>query len=411
MSGAAARQVVIAGAGASGDAAAEGLRKAGFDGRVVLVGGEPHPAYHRPYLSKEFLRDELPLERLPLRKGDAYQAMDVEWLASTRVVTASARDRAVTLDDGRSLPFDVLVLATGGTPRWLPGIPRLSNVLSLRSLDDGIVLKDVVAASQRLLVIGAGFIGAEVAASARTLGKDALVVEIAPVPLQRALGDEMGEVYARLHRDRGVDLRTSTSVTEWVTSGDRVTGVVLSDGSREEVDAALVAVGIQPDIALATELGLPIEAGGVVVDEALSAAPGIYACGDIAAHLHPVLGALVRVEHWQVARKQGAAVGQAIATGDRPFDDIPWFWSDQYDVKLQYLGHAAQFDRAVWRGDRDGRSFSVWYLRGGKVDGVLAFNDARSIRFGRDLIRRRVVVAPEQLADESSDLKAMAAST
>jgi 3-phenylpropionate/trans-cinnamate dioxygenase ferredoxin reductase component len=401
---------VIVGAGAAGDAAAEALRKAGFDGSVVLVGRDRQPAYHRPYLSKQFLRDELPLDRVLLRRPDDYEKLGIEWIGERSAVAASRRDSSVTLDDGRSLPFDVLVLATGGSPRWLETVPRLANVFALRTLADGVALKQALAGARRPLVIGAGFIGAEVAASARMLGKEALVVEVAPVPLGRALGEEVGLVYARLHRDRGVDLRLSTSVAEWVTDGDRVEAVRLSDGAREEVDLVLVAVGIEPELSVARDLDLPMEAGGVAVDETLRAAAGVYCAGDIAAHLHPVYGRHLRVEHWQVARKHGQAIGQAIAGGPRPYEELPWFWSDQYDVNLQYVGHAAAFDRTVWRGDRDGGRFSVFYLKEGRVEAVLAVNDGRTIRFGRQLISGRVAVPPEALADETSDLRELARS-
>ena len=405
---AAERRVVIVGAGAAGDGAAEALRKAGFDGPVVLVGRDRHPAYHRPYLSKQFLRDELPIDRVGLRKPDDYGKLGIEWIGDRRAVAASRRDSSITLDDGRSLRFDVLVLATGGSPRWLDTVPRKDNTFALRTLDDAVALKQALAAARRPLIIGAGFIGAEVAASARTMGKDALVVELAPVPLGRALGEEMGQVYARLHRDRGVDLRLSTSVAEWIADGDRVQAVRLSDGTREEVDLVLVAVGIEPELALARDLDLPLQAGGVAVDEALRAGVGVYCAGDIAAHLHPVYGRHLRVEHWQVARKQGQAIGEAIAGEPAPYPELPWFWSDQYDVNLQYLGHAAGFDQAVWRGDRDGGRFSVFYLKEGRVEAVLALNDARTIRFSRELIGGRVSVSPEALADEASDLRALA---
>ena len=400
--------VLIVGAGAGGDAAAMALRKAGFDGRIVLVSADRHPAYQRPYLSKEFLRDELPEERVFLRRPEAYEEQRIEWWGRRRAVAADRRASSITLDDGSSLRFETLVLATGGTPRWLPDVPRLSNVQALRTLDDSVELKQLLAASRRLFVIGAGFIGAEVAASARARGKDVLLVEVAPVPLGRALGEEMGEVYARIHREHGVDLRTATSVTRWHTRGDRVEAVELSDGTREEVDAVLVSVGIEPEIALARDLGLPLGSGGVLVNPMLEAQPGVYCAGDIAAHLHPLYGRHLRVEHWQVARKQGEAVGKAIAGEGGPVEELPWFWSDQYDVKLQYLGHAAKFDSAVWRGDRDSDRFSVFYLQEGLIEAVLAVNDARTIRFSRELIRRRRPVDPALLGSESADLRELA---
>jgi len=396
-------RVVIVGAGAAGDGAAEALRKAGFDGPVALLGRDRHPAYHRPYLSKQFLRGELPIDRVQLRKPDDY-----EWLGERIVTAANRRDATVTLDDGRSLPFDVLVLATGGHPRWLDGVPRLSNVFALRSLDDGVALKEALDQAHRPLIVGAGFIGAEVAASARMMGKEPIVVELAPVPLVRALGEDMGRVYARIHRDHGVDLRLSTAVSEWIADGDRVAAVRLGDGAREDVDLVLIAVGIEPEVSLAHDLELPMAAAGVAVDETLRAGEDVYCAGDIAAHRHPVFGRHLRVEHWQVARKQGQAIGQAIAAGATPYQELPWFWSDQYDVNLQYLGNAAAFDQTVWRGDREGERFSVFYLQEGRIQAVLAVNEPRTIRFSRDLISSQAVVVPEALADEGSDLREVA---
>jgi 3-phenylpropionate/trans-cinnamate dioxygenase ferredoxin reductase subunit len=402
------RRVLIVGAGAAGDGAAEALRKAGFDGSVVLVGRDPQPAYHRPYLSKQFLRGELPIDRVRLRNPDDYGKLGIEWLGERTAVAASRADSAVTLDDGRSLRFDTLVLATGGRPRWPDTIPRLDNVFALRTLADAAALKEALDAARRPLIVGAGFIGAEVAASARALGKEPIMVELAPVPLGRALGEDMGRIYARIHRDHGVDLRLSTSVTEWIADGSRVAAVRLGDGPPEDVDLVLVAVGIEPELGLARDLALPEEAGGVAVDGALGAVDGIYCAGDIAAHLHPVLGRRLRVEHWQVARKQGQAIGEAIAGEPRPYEELPWFWSDQYDVNLQYLGHAAAFDRVVWRGDPEGEKFSVFYLREGLVEAVLALNEARTIRFTRELIASRAPVDPDALADESTDLRELA---
>jgi 3-phenylpropionate/trans-cinnamate dioxygenase ferredoxin reductase component len=404
------RQVIVVGGGAAGDGAVESLRRAGFDGGIVLVGAERNPVTYRPYLSKEFIRGEVPEEKVLLRGADPYEGMDVEWLHGRRAVEGSLRDRSVTLDDGRQVPFDSLVLATGGLPRSLPGVPPATNVFTLRTLDDCVALREALAGGGRLLVIGAGFIGAEVAASMRARGMAVLLVEVAPVPLARALGEDMGRIYAQVHRDHGVDLRTGASVAEWHLEGDLVRAVGLADGTREEVQAVLVAVGIRPELSLAERLGLPLASGGVWVDAALQAEPGVYCAGDMAAHLHPLYGRHLRVEHWQVARKQGQAVGRAIAGRPEPVEELPWFWSDQYDLKLQYLGHAAGFDRAVWRGRVEDGRYSIFYLNGGVVDAVLAVNEARSVRFARELIQRRARVHPDLLGSESVDLKELARS-
>ena len=401
-------QVGIVGAGAAGDAAAMALRKHGYDGSIVLIGADRHRPYERPFLSKQYLRGEVPIERVFLHPPQEYESQRIELLSGRTVVKAGRADQSVVLDDGRSIRFDTLILATGGTPRQLSGVPNLSNVFTLRSLDDSTAIKAALAESSRLLLLGAGFIGAEVAASARMQGKEVLLVEVAPVPLGRALGQQMGEIYARIHRSRGVDLRTNTSVSRWLTAADRVVGVELSDGSREQIDSVLVAIGIEPRLELARDLGLELGAGGVLVDEALRAAPKILCAGDIASHLHPLYGRRLRVEHWQVAQKQGAACGAALAAESKPFEELPWFWSDQYDVNLQYLGNAQDFDQTVWRGEPESEQFSVFYLKDGVIDAVLSVNDGRTGRRSRELIRRRLPVDPRALADVETDLRELA---
>ena len=264
--------------------------------------------------------------------------------------------------------------------------------MTLRTLANSKAIRKALEGARRLLLIGAGFIGAEVAASARMLDKDVLIVEALPVPLQRALGHDVGEIYAAIHRDHGVDVRTGTKVDEWHVAGGQVTGVTLSDGKREEVDIVLVAVGIEPNLDLAKALGLPVEQSGVRVDDGLRAGDRVYVGGDIALHPHPVLGRAIRVEHWEVAKNHGRAIAASICEGDKPYTRLPYFWSDQYDVNLEYRGHASGDDEAVWRGDRDGRRFSVFYLRDGVVEGVLSMNDSKTNEAGGKLIegRRRV---------------------
>jgi 3-phenylpropionate/trans-cinnamate dioxygenase ferredoxin reductase component len=400
-------RAVIVGAGAGGDAAAMGLRKQGFEGEVVLLGEEEHRPYERPYLSKQFLRGEIPDEKAFLRPEGEYDSQGIDYRAGARVVRADRASRELSLDSGERIGFDHLVLATGSTPRRLAGVPDASNVFTLRSLNDARVLRQGIAASGRVLLVGAGFIGAEIAASARQMGKDVLMVEVAAVPLERVLGADIGRVYARIHRDHGVDLRTETAVDEWIVEGDRVAAVILSDGRREEVDVAVIAIGVTPNLELAEQLGLDIGPEGLMTDESLRAGPEIYAVGDIAAHLHQVYGRRLRVEHWQVAQRQGTAVAAAIAGDDTPYTQLPWFWSDQYDVNLQYLGHAYQFDQTVVRGDLDGEKFSVFYLKAGVIEAVLSVNDGRTGRFSRELISRRAQVEPSILSDPDSDLRAL----
>jgi len=383
------KRVVIIGGGGTGDYAAFTLRKKGFDGDITILSGDVDRPYDRPYLSKEFLRGEVERPKVFLHDEAEYAKERIDLRLDTRVTGGSLSERKLTVDRGADVPFDVLVLGLGGTPRRLPGIPEGDNVLTLRSLRDSSRIREALAGARRLLLVGAGFIGAEVAASARQLGKDVLIVEALPVPLQRALGTDVGKIYGDIHRDHGADLRTGTKVEEWHAAGGRVTGVTLSDGKREDVDLVLVAVGIEPNLELPKALGLPIEGGGVRVDESLRAGDGVYVGGDVALHPHPVLGRAIRVEHWEVAKNHGRAIAASIADGARPYTRLPYFWSDQYDVNLEYRGHASGEDEAVWRGDRQARKFTVFYLRDGVVEGVLSMNDSKANEAGGALIESR----------------------
>jgi 3-phenylpropionate/trans-cinnamate dioxygenase ferredoxin reductase subunit len=400
----AAKRVVIVGGGGTGDYAAFALRKKGFDGEVQIISADVNRPYDRPYLSKEFLRGEVELPKVFLHDEADYSKERIELRLNQRVVGGSVASRTLTLEGGGKVGFDILVLGLGGTPRWLPGVPHADNVLTLRSLRDSQAIRKAINGSSRILLVGAGFIGAEVAASARLLGKEVLMVEASPVPLSRALGQEVGKIYASIHRDKGVDVRTGTTVENWHKKGESVAGVTLSDGRREEIDLAILAVGIEPNLEIPKALGLPMEGGGVSVDEGLKAADGVYCGGDIAYHPHPVLGRAIRVEHWEVAKNQGRAIGAAIASGDSPYTRLPYFWSDQYDVSLEYRGHASGDSHAVWRGDRKGLAFSVFYFTDGLVDAVLSMNDKKTNELGGKLIESRKPFDKAALADTNVDL-------
>jgi len=399
------RRVVIVGGGGTGDYAAFTLRKRGFDGEVLILSADHDRPYDRPYLSKEFLRGEIERPKVYLHDESDYAKEKIELRLGQRVTGGSLDRRTLELQGGEEVSFDTLVLGLGGTPRRLPGIPEAENVVTLRSLGDSQAIRNALERSQRLLLVGAGFIGAEVAASARKLGKDVLIVEALPVPLQRALGKDVGDIYAEIHRANGVDVRTGTTVDGWNVAGGNVTGVTLSDGSRHDVDLVLVAVGIEPNLDLPKALGLPIEGGGVRVDETLRAGENVYVGGDIALHQHPVLGRAIRVEHWEVAKGHGRGIGASIADRPAPYTKIPYFWSDQYDVNLEYRGQASGDDQAVWRGDRGARAFSVFYLRDGIVAGVLSMNDSKTNEAGGKIIESRRRVDPSSLESaELSDL-------
>lgn len=405
------KRVVIVGGGGVGDATAFALRKRGFDGEVVILSADHNRPYDRPYLSKEFLRGEVELPKVFLHGEGDYSKEKIELRLNQRVIGGSLADHKVTLEGGDEVDFDVLVLGLGGTPRWLPGVPHSDNVHTLRSLRDSQAIRKALKESSRILLVGAGFIGAEVGASARQLGKDVLMVEAAPVPLSRALGEKVGEIYASIHKSKGVDVRTATKVEKWHTKGERVDGVTLSDGRREQVDVVILAVGIDPNLEIPKALGLPMEGGGVSVDEGLRAVEGVYCAGDIAFHPHPVLGRGIRVEHWEVAKNQGRGVAAAIVDGPAPYKKLPYFWSDQYDVSMEYRGYASGDHREVWRGDREGLAFSVFYLSEGLVDAVLSMNDKKTNEAGGKLIEARLHVDEAALSDASIDISELIPAT
>jgi 3-phenylpropionate/trans-cinnamate dioxygenase ferredoxin reductase subunit len=399
-----AKRVVILGGGGVGDAAAVALRKKGYDGEIVILSADSDRPYDRPFLSKEFLRGEIELPKVFLRDEAEYSKEGIELRLGQSVVGGSLAGRTLSLEGGAEVTFETLVIATGGTPRRLADAPTSYNVMTLRSLRDCQAIRDALGKASRLLLVGAGFIGAEVGASARQLGKDVLMVESAPVPLARALGTEVGEVYASIHSSHGVDVRTGTTVKEWHSYGGRVNGVTLADGRREDVDLVLIAIGIDPNLDVPRALGLPIEGSGVRVDEGLRAADDVYCGGDIAMHRHPILGESIRVEHWEVAKHHGRGIANSIASGYAPVTRLPYFWSDQYDVSLEYRGHASGDDRAVWRGDKEGLHFSVFYLRGGRIHGVLSMNDTKVNEIGGKLIESRMICDENKLGDASVDL-------
>jgi 3-phenylpropionate/trans-cinnamate dioxygenase ferredoxin reductase component len=381
--------------------AAEALRQAEFDGRILIVGREQHVPYERPPLSKEYLRGEQGLETLPARGEEWYAEQDVELRLGAEVTALDAGGPSVELGDGEAIDADAVLLATGGTPRRMPG-PTSDRVLYLRTIEDADRIREVME-SGRLVVVGAGFIGAEVAASARSRGVEVTVLERGEVPLNRALGDEMGELYGQIHRDHDVDLRTGVMV-EGIedTAGEVV--VRLGDGDSVEADAVLVGIGIAPNTELAEAAELEVENGVLVDERCMTSADGVFAAGDMANHLHPLFGRL-RVEHFDNAIKMGAAAARSMMGSAEAFDDPHWFWSDQYDVNLQYAGFAKQWDDVVVRGSTDDRQFAAFYMNEGVLLAALGMNRGRDVRRAMKLIGTRP--DPARLRDEDVDLRTL----
>ncbi len=358
---------VIVGAGLAGAKAAEALRDNDFDGHIVLIGSEERLPYERPPLSKEFLAGTKSLPEFTVQPPAWYRDHDVELMLGTEVTAVDPAGRVVTLPDGETLGYDKLLLATGSRSRR----PKLAGadapgVHYLRTLEESEALDAVLRDGRSLAVIGAGWIGLEVAATARQRDVAVTVVDTARLPLLAALGPQVGEVFAALHRDHGVDLRLDSGVEEIRVTDGRAAGLRLADGSDVAADAVLVAVGAAPNIELAEAAGLALADGGVGVDASLCTSdPDIYAAGDIAAADNPLLGTRIRTEHWANARKQPAVAARNMMGKDDPpatYDELPYFFTDQYDLGMEYVGHAEADARVVFRGDVAGREFTAFWL-------------------------------------------------
>jgi 3-phenylpropionate/trans-cinnamate dioxygenase ferredoxin reductase component len=361
---------VIVGAGLAGAKTAEALREQGFDGRLVLLGAEPHRPYERPPLSKSYLTGAADRESVFVHPSAWYSQHEVELRTECRVAALDRTAHSVTLTDGDIVGYTKLLLATGATPRRLP-LPGAdaTGVHYLRSLDDSDALRTAFGSVSNLVVIGAGWIGLEVTAAARQAGVTVTVIETAELPLLRVLGPEIAEVFARLHRQHDVDLRFSTLTSAITTSGGRVTGVELHDGTVVSADAVVVAVGVDPNAALAADAGLKID-NGIVVDASLQTDdPDIFAAGDVANAFHPTLGRHVRVEHWANALHQPVVAAAAMLGQDTSYRRLPYFYTDQYDLGMEYLGHVEPggYDRVVVRGDLEAREFIAFWLAGDRV--------------------------------------------
>jgi NADPH-dependent 2,4-dienoyl-CoA reductase/sulfur reductase-like enzyme len=368
--------VVIVGASLAGASAAVALREQGFQGIIELIGEEPHSPYERPPLSKALLLGDAD-EPDWVKPADYYPSHQISWVANTLVTQIRPAEQVVVTGNSEH-SYDRLLLATGSSPRLLriPG-SELRQILTLRTLDDALMMRDSLRTGGRVAIVGAGWIGCEVAAAARKYGADVVMIDPLSQPLVRVLGEQVGQVFADLHREHGVDLRLGVGVSGFEEGPEgRLSGVRLSDGSLVEAELVVLGVGVQPRIELAEEAGLELAGGGVAVNSFLQTSdPLIYAVGDIAAHDHPRLPGRVRVEHWANAKDQGTHVATNLLGGSEPYAASPFFFSDQYDLGCEYRGLAdPENDELVIRGDLQARDFTAIWLRDGAVTAAMNVN-------------------------------------
>jgi NADPH-dependent 2,4-dienoyl-CoA reductase/sulfur reductase-like enzyme len=380
------------GASLAGLRAAETLRTSGFDGSITMIGDEPHLPYDRPPLSKRLLAGEWEPDRIALRRADDVESLGVEWRLGSPATRLDLAHRRVELANGEEVHFEGAVLATGSTPRMLPNQHEADGVAVLRTLDDALAIRSrITGGGARVVVIGAGFIGLEVAATARKLGNQVLVLEGAPAPLMRGLGAAMGTAVAGIHADHGVEVRCGVSV-----EGFKPGAVLIDGGWHEPADLVVVGVGVSPATAWLESSGLELRDGVVCSPDLNTGVPMVYAAGDIVRWYNTLFDEEMRVEHWTNAAEQGAAAAAnllAEATGQRttPYAPVPFFWSEQYDRRIQFLGRATATDEVrVVAGSVEARQFVALYGGGGRLRGVLGMNMPRLVMPFRNLLMERV---------------------
>jgi 3-phenylpropionate/trans-cinnamate dioxygenase ferredoxin reductase component len=399
---------VIVGANLAGAKAAAELRTLGFDGRVLLIGAEPELPYERPPLTKDYLRGESERQGAHVHPAGFYPEQEIELVTGVTVTGIEPGASRVTLDDGRTIGYDRLLLATGAEPRRIP-VPgaNLDGVCYLRTLADCDLLRTRLEAGGRVVVVGAGWIGSEFAASARQRGLDVTVLDPQPLPNERIFGREIGEFYRDVHAQHGIDLLLGEGIDSFEGNG-AVARAWTTGGRKIECDFAVVGVGVVPRAGLAAEAGLKVD-NGIVVDAGLqTSAPGIFAAGDVANAWHPFYQRQVRVEHWANALHQGPAAARAMLGQPVSYDTIPYFFSDQYDVGMEYAGYAPKWDEVVFRGDRAGGEFIAFWLRDGRVVAGMNVNVWDVNEHIQALIRARQPAEVAALADPGAPLAHLA---
>lgn len=394
------KTVVLVGGGQGSAAAARALRRRGYDGAIAVIADEPHRPYQRPPLSKEYLAtgDTSSLELLP-EKWCADNAVEVR--TGVRAVKVSSADGSVILGDGSSIRADAVLLATGARARRLPGVDG-DGVHYLRDRDDADRLRPQLMPGRRLVIVGGGFIGAEIASAALERGAAVTLLEAGPAPLARAVGPRLAEACARLQREAGVDLRVGTAVQGIRREAGQV--VVATSGGAVEADAVVVGIGAVPDVELAADSGIEVD-GGVLVDEfCRTSQDRVFAAGDVASHMHPGIGGRIRVEHFDNASRQAAVAARNILGENVTYDEPHWFWSDQFGHNLQHVGHVGPNDRMVVRGSLEDDAWTAFFVAEDRVTAAFAVDNGADIAAARELISMRVSLAAEVLADPTADL-------
>ncbi|MEE2996453.1 MAG: FAD-dependent oxidoreductase [Pseudomonadota bacterium] len=396
---------VVIGAGQAGGWTAKTLRDEGFDGRIILIGDENFPPYERPPLSKEVLLGEAEKESCLLWPAETLDEANIEMRLGVRVKKITPNAHELTLEGGEKVQWDKLMIATGGRPTTLPVEGAdLAGVFTLRTVEDAEAIRTQITPDATVLVIGAGWIGLEVAAAARKQGAPTIVVELADRVCARALTPDMSQWVHELHVRNGVDIRYGMSLNHFNGNG-RLQHAVMSDGSTIACDVAIVGIGLTPNVELAADAGLDTDNGIVVDERSRTSHPDIYAAGDNASHPNSLLGRRLRLESWENAQNQAICAAKAMLGGRDTYAEIPWFWSDQYGTNIQMMGLPEDWNEIAVRGDRDAGEFVEFYLRDGKLEGAAAINNPRDLRFTRRMMMSGKIFNASELADPDVKLQ------
>ncbi len=396
---------VIIGAGQAAGRAAEAMRAAGFEGDVVIIGDEAYPPYERPPLSKQVLIGEDEPPSTYVHDPVYYDENGIELRLGLRAESIDRSDKTISLNDGETIPYTKLLLATGSQLRRLslPG-SDLAAIHYLRGIDDSLAIRERLTSGAKVAVVGGGYIGLEVAAAARKRDCQVAIIEMLDQVMSRAVAPEVGAIFEAMHRDHGVDIRTSTRVTGF-EGDDQVRRILCGDSESVDADVVIVGIGILPNDQLASAAGLETENGIIVDEHGRTEDADVYAAGDVTNHPNAIIGRRVRLESWQHAQNQAITAAKAMCGIEEPYTQVPWFWSDQYDVNLQMVGLPERWSELVVRGDTGALAFTAFYMNDGYVVGANSVNSARDIPIARQMIQRKAKVDPATLADPEVSLR------
>lgn len=390
---------VILGGGGAGFMAAQTLREDGFAGRIILISRENRLPYDRPNLSKDYLQGHAEPEWMPLRPNDFFVENNIEFLGDKEAVKVNTATKEISFDDGTTLDYDSLLIATGGTPRKLPfQSDSQENVLLLRSFADSDAIIAAAGKGKRAVVIGASFIGMEAASSLRMRGCDVTVIAPGEAPFEKVLGAKIGKLFQRIHENAGVTFRLGDQVTSFASNGDRVEAVLLEGGERLDADLIVVGVGVVPATAFLEGVELHKD-GGVVADEFLRIADSVFAAGDIVHFPNPRTNELTRIEHWRTAMQQGRTAAHNMAGKRTTISAVPFFWTVQFDATLRYVGHVKDWDEIVFQGDVEKQDFLAFYIKDQRILAVAGMNRDRDMAIWEERMRNDRILSPDQLSD------------